>query len=388
VYLTIRPFFLDESLLPEAGATATLDFVRADGSRYTVQTPWTATSLLPKRAPQAPVMTKFGIEDAMAQANEWATYTTQAEAEINKLGVAAPFFLSQAFIDTFKPVAVRPSDQNLADFGTPACTGGGYACYRNFSVIYEYNGKKILLTRIPSYQPGETANPGTANDQGYYLALFFEFRDQADVLVVDDTHNPGGSVSFGTNVYAALLSRPGPSFGFRFNTDRKWIQRFRTSQQQLLASADPATQAAGKLLQERTDIIETAYDRNEALTRVIPFGTFPETIPDFSFGWRKPFVILADELSFSGGDALPMLVKASKQGVVFGARTAGLGGTVELGTTTSAINGDLRVTRGLFVATKPDGNYVDADFVEDNGVLPDVPYTVKAADFRAGYVDS
>ncbi len=384
-FITSRVWYLEKALLPKANALAKLVLARVDGTQYSVEVPWTATSLIPKRAPQAAASNAF--RDAEAQANEWMTYLTQAEAEINKLGAAAPFFATPAFVETFKPTAVRPSDKNLADFGTPACAGGGFACYKLYSVIYTHQGKRVLLTRIPSYQPGETANPGTANAAGYFQALFFEFRDQADVLVLDDTHNPGGSVDFGTNVYASLLSKPGPVFAYRYNTDRKWIQRWRGAQAQLLGSMDPDSQAAGKLFQERTDLIETAYDKQQSLTGVIPFVSYPEQIPnDPEQGWGKPFVVLADELSFSGGDAMPMLVKASKQGTVFGARTGGLGGTVELVQTTSATNGELRLTRGLFVASKADGQYVDADFVEDNGVVPDVAYTVKVSDYRGGYV--
>ncbi len=386
-FITSRPWFYDEALLPDPGSNAVLVLARADGTRYTVEVPWTQTSLLPK-TPLRPPNAKAPVTqiDADAIANPWLAEGTVAEAEINKLGAAAPFFLTSAFVSTYKPVAVRPSDKNLTDFGTVPCAGGGFACYKLFSAIYEYQGKKILITRIPSYSSGETSNPGTANDAGYFQALFFEFRDQADVLVLDDTHNPGGEVVFGLRVYQSLLRAQGPTFGYRFNTDRKWLARFRASEVSLLANPDPAIQAIGKELQKRNDVIEAAYDKNAALTSVLPFGTFPAAIDPIEVGWTKPFVVLADELSFSGGDALPMLVKGSKQGVVFGARTGGLGGTVELSATTTNTQGELRLTRGLFVATKADGAYVDADFVEDNGVVPDVPYTLKVADYRSGYV--
>ncbi len=386
-FITQRPWFLEEGLLPETGSNATLQFARADGTKYVVEVPWTQTSLLPKtplRAPNASTSgTKFNAE---AIANPWLAAATRTDAEINKLGSVAPFYLTRAFLDTFKPVAVRPSDKNLTDFGTPACTGGGFACYQLFSAIYEYQGKKILIARIPSYVSGEDTNPGSANDAGYFQALFFEFRDQADVLVVDQTHNPGGFVDFGLRVYQSLLRAQGPSYGYRYNPDRLWLEQFRQAEVSLLADPDPGLQALGRLVQQRADVIEGAYDKGDALTKVIPFGAEPDNFEPIPVGWTKPFVVLADELSFSGGDALPMLVKGSKQGVVFGARTAGLGGTVELAATTTNTQGQLRLTRGLFVATKADGNYVDADFVEDNGVVPDVPYTVKVDDYRQGYV--
>ncbi len=386
--MTRRVWYLSEALSPEPGSNAVLQFVRADGTKYTAEIPWTQSSLLPKTplrdAPQAttPVLSI----QAKAIANPWIAESIGASTETNKIGSVAPFYLTRAFLDTYQPVVVRPSDKNLTDFGTPACTGGGFACYKLFSAIYEYQGKKILLARVPSYVPGEFTNPGSANDPGYFEALFFEFRDQADVLVVDDTHNPGGQVNFVLRLYSALLRSPGPSFGYRYNTDRLWLGQFRQIEIELLANPDPALQAIGKVFQQRADVIEKAYDKGDALTTVLPYFGLPDTLSPASQGWIKPFIVLADELSFSGGDALPMLVKGSKQGLVFGARTAGLGGDVEPAVTTTNTQGQLSLTRGLFVATKADGAYVDADFVEDNGVVPDVPYTVKVDDYRQGYV--
>jgi Peptidase family S41/PDZ domain len=386
--MTRRVWYLSEALLPEPGSNAVIQLVRIDGTKYSVEIPWTQTSLLPKTplrdTPKtiAPSL----LSQAKVLANPWIAENIGAKTETNKIGAVLPFYLTRAFLDTYQPVAVRPSDKNLTDFGTPECTGGGFACYRLFSAIYQYQGKKILIARVPSYSPGEAASPGSANDVGYFQALLFEFRDQADVLVLDDTHNPGGDVGYVVNLYSSLLKAQGPAFGYRYNSDRQWLSRFRQAEVELLANPDPVLQALGKVVQQRGDVIEKAYDSGEPLTRVLPFADLPDAVDPIPQGWTKPFIVLADELSFSGGDALPMLVKASKQGVIFGARTAGLGGSVESAVTTTNSQGEVRLTRGLFVATKADGAYVDADFVEDNGVVPDVPYTVKVDDYRQGYL--
>ncbi len=386
-FMTQRPWFIDEALVPEPGSLATLQFARADGSRYTVEIPWTANSLLPKRSPTPSASPARALGAAFdARASDWVAQVTQIEAEINKTGSAAPIYLTRQFVQTFQPTAVRPSDANLAAFNTPPCTGGGYACYRLFSALYSHQGKRILLTRVPSYVPGETSNPGTANALQYFEALLAEFQSQADVLIVDNTHNPGGAGDFATGLYQALLRTPGPGFGYQYNTDRRWIQTFRTGELELMSSADPAVRDLGKVLQTRTDAIELAYDRGLPLTAVQPFGFSDAILKPTENNWKKPFIVLADELSASSGDILPTLVKASKQGLIFGARTAGLGGNIENVLTTSATNGQLTLTRGLFVAIKPDGNYVDADFAEDNGVVPDVAYQLTVSDYRAGYV--
>jgi C-terminal processing protease CtpA/Prc len=101
--------------------------------------------------------------------------------------------------------------------------------------------------------------------------------------------------------------------------------------------------------------------------------------------WKKPVLVLIDELCGSGGDSFPMLMKANGLGKLFGNRTAGLGGSVEKVIDLPFTRSSLSVTRGLFTTFKPNGQYSDSDYVENNGVTPDVSYTHTVKDFREGF---
>jgi hypothetical protein len=379
-FLTTRLEYLDSSLVPKEGAQSRFEFVKADGSRVTVELPWSKGFRLPRKekAPES-----VGLAFGTSVASDLTQIALERQSELAAYGAAFPFFFTQKSVDVLQPQLVRPSDENLKAFNTPTCAAGGYECYKLASALYEYNGKRILFARVPSYTI--SVDGLSANAPGYFQALFFEFQSQADVLVLDQTHNPGGNDFFAATLYTSLLREAGPTRGARLNTDRRTLQVFRGNQQSFDGNPDPGAQATFQYFKTIGDELETAIDKDQSLTAVLPQFTLGAQLPPAEQGWKKPFVVLADELSASNGDFVPMLVKASKQGVLFGARTAGLGGNVEEVVTTSNNNITLRLTRNLGVAFKADGKYTDKDFVEDNGVVPDVAYDLKAKDYQEGY---
>ncbi|HTV19963.1 MAG TPA: S41 family peptidase, partial [Polyangiaceae bacterium] len=110
-------------------------------------------------------------------------------------------------------------------------------------------------------------------------------------------------------------------------------------------------------------------------------------LPDDQYVWTKPRLVLIDELAGSCGDAFPMLIKANHTAPLFGRRTMGLGGNVEaFGPLTNSL-ATLSLTRGTFTSHQDDETYVPGDFVENNGVQPDIEHVITAADFRTGFVD-
>jgi hypothetical protein len=101
---------------------------------------------------------------------------------------------------------------------------------------------------------------------------------------------------------------------------------------------------------------------------------------------ESKFLVYANELSFSGGDLFPMLVKANHLATLFGETTAGAGGNVEEVLTTSFSQGTLRLTRSIF-APMTDANQIPfGTVVEDLGISPDVAHPLTVSDFRAGHV--
>jgi C-terminal processing protease CtpA/Prc len=145
--------------------------------------------------------------------------------------------------------------------------------------------------------------------------------------------------------------------------------------------------------------VETAYDANKWLTGFFPIvglyagPTVPMTAeldaganmiaPHSLVQWNKPVLVLHDELSGSGGDVFPDLLQAGGAAKTFGARTMGLGGSVEPVITLPYSQAQLHLTRGLMGPYNPSG---DPKLIENEGVTPNYPYAHTIADFRAGYV--
>ncbi len=90
--------------------------------------------------------------------------------------------------------------------------------------------------------------------------------------------------------------------------------------------------------------------------------------------------MLIDEMSGSGGDAFPSLMKGYGRATLVGTRTMGLGGHVEEQPNLTYSQLSWRTTKSLFY--RPDGVAV-----ENNGAVPDYPYTITREDFMYEYAD-
>jgi C-terminal processing protease CtpA/Prc len=97
-------------------------------------------------------------------------------------------------------------------------------------------------------------------------------------------------------------------------------------------------------------------------------------------------LVLIDELAGSCGDAFPMLIKSNRIAKLFGKRTMGLGGNVEPFTLQNSRT-TVALTRGLFTSHKESEAYTDQDWIENNGVVPDISYEHTVEDTRKGFVE-
>ena len=97
---------------------------------------------------------------------------------------------------------------------------------------YKHADKTILLVRIPSYI---VPNNNYANAIGWLAALLKDnvtppeappeslADTPADVVVIDETHNPGGSVPYVSGLARLFTSKPIPNFVQANHADRHWI---------------------------------------------------------------------------------------------------------------------------------------------------------------------
>jgi C-terminal processing protease CtpA/Prc len=272
------------------------------------------------------------------------------------------------------------------------------------SYKYKFEGKTILLVRIPGFMVPQS---NYDENVGWLGALLKENLGEsapatgapapslqdtpADVVVLDVTHNPGGAAPYVQGLATLFATTAIPNAVQESRADRLWISN-------LVAQANYSDASGQSILLERIKAVESAYDRGDLLAPFMPLsGSYQgptvaisgaqaagaETLdPHPLVQWRKPVMVLHDELSGSGGDAFPLILQNS--GIkTFGARTAGMGGSVVPVLTLPHSGAELRLTRGLFGVHNAQGSMT---LIENNGVTPSFPYEHTIADYRAGFV--
>lgn len=416
----IYNFFLRPSIIPELkpqGSFAQIEFVKPDGTKKLTRIAWRRTSpqdrveLVPKTNGQpanvlnggaatgnAPVArriskleTKLVGENAML--SDVLNERLQTMASIKDLGIVQPWFWNPKLKRKYGVTMVAPERERVdmfyklwakeLDAFEPQSEDPG-ALPANlpqvWAAMYRYAGKTVLMVRQPSY---------SVDNIPLYLAIYSALIDQyqpiADVLVIDQTHNPGGAVTYAEGFTQLFAPNGANSFVQFLNADRLWFARL--SSYWTTISPMLATTSFGARLLSAIKNLEFDSEAGLRLTRD-PFSFSGREISPPAPGgavWKKPILMLIDELCASGGDAVPMLLKANHLVKLFGNRTSGMGGSVEKVVDLPASRATLNLTRGLFTTFRPDGQYTDADFVENNGVTPDVVYTHTVKDVRDGF---
>jgi len=290
----------------------------------------------------------------------------------------AKLSLPQATIDDFKRIG-------LADMGSPTSMfklPEGSLTIDKFPVtaaIIPAAGKRIGLLRVPNYM-----------DKGL-LELFkralISMETETDVLVIDQTNNPGGDVSLVSDLVSLFADKSYRDMNFVLRPSLNWLDSFRGLSDKVAKElkADPADITANAL-QGRFNYLESevrsALEERRFYTAPVSLnltGTgFGMIQPDENVHYSKPILLLINELDFSGGDAFPALMKDNGRAKLFGAQTTGAGGNVqEYGPLANSFF-KFNLTESLMV--RPSGEYV-----ENRGIKPDVAYEITEDDFNNGY---
>lgn len=232
-------------------------------------------------------------------------------------------------------------------------------------VAYYHPTKKgnIGYLRIPHYAP---KNDKYEDD---FRLRFAQYEYAVSILekntvglIIDQDHNCGGSLEWLNDFMSLFMT-----------------STFKEAQFQLLASKDQLIDLM-RWLKEVNDntlehlgvenvakIVKDAWESGDRMTSKISFSGFETREPNATH-YTKPIVMLVDELSGSGGDMFPAMMKGHGRVKLLGTRTMGAGGhSIEIAPLSySQIN--VRMTKSLFF--RPDGVAV-----ENNGTAPDYPYT-------------
>jgi hypothetical protein len=398
---TTRSFVLPRELLPTR-PKADLVLRNGAGKEYSVSIFWRKDhgGVEGQSAPAA-TMTAHAL-DRSFYSGETASLVT--ELSIDERGKSRPFFLTDAVRKKFGWREVAPSKATLAalavkvpETDASAKDDDRFIWMRAYQ--YAFEGKRLLFVRFPSYSPPKS---NYADNVKWFAGLLKEAQatepaaggaeptavTPADVLVIDDTHNPGGALSLVTGLASVLTDKPIGSFVQENRADRRWIKLF-------LDFASSASSDEDRLeWTARAGAVEKAFDAHQLLAPPLALaavaGTKDETgqpvlRPSSITQWTRPVLVLTDELSASGGDFFPAIVQRNGIGKTFGARTTGAGGSVEEVLTLPHSQAKLRLTRGLAYVHREGQKVPSSELIENNGVAPDFPHAITLADFRAGF---
>lgn len=242
-----------------------------------------------------------------------------------------------------------------------------------FSGIFEWEGMRIGLVRIPHFAPQD---PNSAILQFEREMAFMQTA--TDGLVIDEMRNPGGSVAY-TNVLLSYIMPDGfQAMGFELRATSNWVLQISAALES--AKAQRAPQHVIDLLGViKRDLVQ-ANSENRGRTGSLPIDgiTFDRQPARDRAGrviaYTKPIVLLVDELSASGGDAFAATFQDNRRGLLFGMRTMGAGGNVAAYTAGPYSEGLTTITESLMVrsASIRTDDFLETSYVENVGVRPDI----------------
>ncbi len=246
------------------------------------------------------------------------------------------------------------------------------------AAIYEAMGKKIGILRIPSY---------TEDDMLAWLAqAIVKMQQETDVLVLDQTNNPGGSVSMASEVASLFVQGTAKDMLFAIRPSLRWIDSFGSINQKLgemLAQnpQDPGANALKARFQYLEEAMRDAISKRQFLSAPVSLnltGTYGVIQPQPTISYTKPILMLINEFDWSGGDLFPAIMQDNHRVVLFGNRTSGAGGNVEEYGPLANSYFKYSLTESLMV--RPNGQTI-----ENRGVTPDISYKMTEEDFMGGY---
>lgn len=124
-----------------------------------------------------------------------------------------------------------------------------------------------------------------------------------------------------------------------------------------------------------------SHETGEALSAPLYCLGIDKIYPHPKVQYKKPIIVLVNEMDFSCADFFPAILQDNKRAVIFGTRTAGAGGSVHRYTYPSRFGLNVITLTGS-IAYRPDGTTL-----ENLGVTPDVPYSITERDIRENYKD-
>ena len=258
--------------------------------------------------------------------------------------------------------------------------------------IFSYKRKNIGYIRINTYSLQSDSTYAFSADM--FQQLINEFQKKTDMLIIDQVHNPGGSLAYLYALSSMLSPKPlkvplhrvsvNPVEVSMAYEDIKKLGAIRSEREFLSLEARkqmhglPLSIGTLKARIKSAKLKIKAWEEGKNITEPVP--VILETLPSSKKGvYTKPIVILVDEMDFSGGDFFPVIMQDNKRATIFGTQTAGAGGYV----LRTRIGNNRLGVGALFSYT---GSIAQRVFsktpFESKGVTPDVKYEMTPLDYQ------
>jgi hypothetical protein len=373
--ITLRP----QAYYPSAhrvGETATVVIQGQSGARETLEIPWIKTGTAMEAAGRVPSFRTSAAQPKASESGEGSLLGPDLEEVPGRLSLLRDLQtwrfrrLPENMVLNFgsvAPIYRLPANLQLRLGRTPA----------DFFVsgTYTSGGVRIGYIRIPNYFP---FSPVLALQQFATEVAFFEAN--TDGLVIDNMRNPGGNACYLNELVRLLMPYQYRTLGLEFRATARLVAAFSAELEE--ARLLNAPQWVIDLLRSQLAAISSAYKENRGRTGPLPICNFSLDEPPARdrngrvIAYTKPIVVLADDMSASGGDAFPAILQDNDRAIILGIRTMGLGGAVlefDAGSFSEMSTG---VTIALMNRKNPvaTSEYPTAPYVENIGVRPHVYY--------------
>ena len=254
-----------------------------------------------------------------------------------------------------------------------------------YSGTFLAQGKRIGYIRISDFEPLPYSLLSIPTRQFSTEMAFLNAN--TDGLIVDVMNNPGGFGCYANDLFSYITTQRFNLIGLELRPTLEWV----ISLHQAYAAAvdSGATAVELKFLAGILHDVETAYYENRGRTgRIDVCGLTLDQEPARNTqgvltGYSKPAILLTNEFSTSAGDVFAALFQDNRRGPLVGIRTAGAGGSVNIGVPVGFYSeGSTNVTIGLLsrpISVAVSGYPVTA-YIENVGVHPDVVADIMTKD--------